>query len=636
MRLLSDKSGFGKVYEAFERSTPKILKVLKETHSTNPKAVTLFQQEAVVLSQLQHPSIPQIEPDGYFQFFPRGASEPLHCIVMEKIDGPNLTQWMRQQGNHPISEKQAVNWLHQLAGILHLVHNRNYFHRDIKPENIMLRSSGQLVLVDFGAAREMTYTYLAQLGGTSGVTRISSAGYTPPEQEQGQAVPQSDFYALGRTFIYLLTGKQPTDSGIYDSLHNEFHWRNHAPHVSPQLASLIDQLIAPRAADRPKDTQEILARLAQISQEVAGGASHSSHPSTPGVSLSPLSIPTVYQPPPKSRTWQWLSGGLLILLLGGGGYWLWQSRQSLPLIANSQRGHEQAIAITRTFTGHSSFVNSLVLSANGQTLISGSADQTIKIWDFNTGEELRTLTGHSSFVNRLALTPDGRLLISASADQMIKIWEIATGRELRTLTGHTSPIDALVITPDGRHLISGSVDQTIRIWEIATGQELRTLAGHGSSVNALVITPDGQRLISGGADKLIKIWDINTGEEIRTLAGHSSFVNALVISPDGQFLISGSADRTIKIWDINTGEEVRTLSGHNGYVNTLAISPDGQTLASGSADQTVKLWNFNTGNELRTLTGYGTHINYFVVGPDWSEMATGSDRPIISVWSLQE
>jgi WD40 repeat protein len=632
MRLLSDKSGFGKVYEAFERSTPKILKVLKENHSINPKAVALFQQEAVVLSQLQHPSIPQIEPDGYFQFFPRN-SEPLHCIIMEKIDGPNLTQWMRQQGNHPISEKQALNWLHQLAEILHLVHHKNYFHRDIKPENIMLRSSGQLVLVDFGAAREMTYTYLAQLGGTSGVTRISSAGYTPPEQEQGQAVPQSDFYALGRTFIYLLTGKQPTDSGIYDSLNNEFHWRNHAPHVSPWLGGLIDQLIAPRAADRPKDTQEILNRLAHISQEFTGFNSSNSTCLEGGVPLiSPFSIPTVHQPLAKSTTRHWLSGGLLIVLLGVGGYW-WQSRHLPPVATNSQV--DQTIA-TRTFTGHSSFVNSLVLSSNGQTLISGSADQTIKIWNFNTGKEIRTLTGHSSYVNRLALTPDGLLLASASADQTIKIWEIATGQELRTLTGHNSSIDALVITPDGRYLISASADQTIKIWEIATGQELRTLTGHNSSINALVVTPDGQQLISGSADKTIKIWDINTGEEIRTLSGHTSFINALSISPDGQSLLSGSADKTIKLWNVETGAEVRTFTGHGGYVNALAVSPDGQMLASGSADQTVKLWNFDTGRELRTLSGYGTHINYFVISPDWSEMASGSDRNVISVWRLQE
>ena len=202
MRLVSDKSGFGKVYEAYKGATPKILKVLKEVHNNNPRVIELFQQEAAVLSQLNHPGIPRVETDSYFQFFPRNCTDPVHCIVMEKIDGLDLKQWMKQQGNQPISEKQALNWLKQLAEILHLVHQKNYFHRDIKPANIMIRSTGQLVLIDFGTARELTYTYLAEIGGAGSVTKISSAGYTPPEQEKGHAVPQSDFYALGRTFVY--------------------------------------------------------------------------------------------------------------------------------------------------------------------------------------------------------------------------------------------------------------------------------------------------------------------------------------------------------------------------------------------------------------------------------------------------
>ena len=116
---------------------------------------------------------------------------------MEKIDGLNLTQWMQQQGNHPIHQEQAIRWLTQLSGILQQIHQNNYFHRDIKPSNVMIRTSGQLALVDFGAAREMTQTYFSQVDQGAGVTAISSVGYTPPEQEQGQAVPQSDFYALG-------------------------------------------------------------------------------------------------------------------------------------------------------------------------------------------------------------------------------------------------------------------------------------------------------------------------------------------------------------------------------------------------------------------------------------------------------
>ena len=266
MRLLSDNSGFGRIYEAFNGQYPYILKILKDDHNHNRRVVDLFRQEYAVLSQLNHPGIPQVKPDGYFQYFPRNCEEPLHCIIMEKIEGLTLRQWMQQQGNHPISERQALNWLKQLVEILHIVHQKNYFHRDIKPQNIMMRANGQLVLIDFGTAREMTYTYLAEVGGGGSVTRISSAGYTPPEQEKGHAVPQSDFYALGRTFVYLLTGKQAIDQELYEPMSDRCHWRQFAPQISLQFADFIDKLMAPKASDRHKNTQEILTDLAQLSQ----------------------------------------------------------------------------------------------------------------------------------------------------------------------------------------------------------------------------------------------------------------------------------------------------------------------------------------------------------------------------------
>ncbi|MBD0265616.1 MAG: serine/threonine protein kinase, partial [Tolypothrix sp. Co-bin9] len=239
LRLLSDKTGFGKVYEAYERDTPKILKVLKENLSSDAKAVELFQQEAAVLGHLNHPGIPKV--NGYFQYQTRNGLL-LHCIVMEKIEGPNLEQWLKQQQNRPISQEQAVNWLRQLLEILALVHAKQYLHRDIKPSNIMIRPDGQLVLIDFGTAREVTRTYLAKISsGGGGITAIMSSGYSAPEQINAQAVAQSDFYALGRTFVFLLTGYHPLE--MYDSHHNVLHWRNHAMQISPLLLTLIDSLM---------------------------------------------------------------------------------------------------------------------------------------------------------------------------------------------------------------------------------------------------------------------------------------------------------------------------------------------------------------------------------------------------------
>ncbi|MEC4805644.1 MAG: serine/threonine-protein kinase [Jaaginema sp. PMC 1079.18] len=252
-RLLSDTTGFGKIYEARDRHQAKILKVLK---IDDPKAIALFQQEAEVLGQLHHPGIPQI--DAYFTWQPQTSAKPLHCIVMEKIQGQNLQTWM--QDKNAIAYEQALDWLQQLIEILDCVHQKQYFHRDIKPANIMRRPDGRLTLIDFGTAREMTHTYLAKMGSGSGVTSIASAGYTPLEQNNGKAVPQSDFYALGRTFVFLLTGKVPT-AFDEDPRTGQLMWQAASSHLPPNFVALIDRMMAPFPGNRPPNTEAIATQL---------------------------------------------------------------------------------------------------------------------------------------------------------------------------------------------------------------------------------------------------------------------------------------------------------------------------------------------------------------------------------------
>ncbi|OUL37549.1 serine/threonine protein kinase [Nostoc sp. T09] len=257
---LLGSGGFGQTFEVDDSGTAKVVKVLKVLTENNSKAIELFQQEAKVLSRLNNTGIPKVDSDGYFTVLPKNSSVPLHCLVMEKIEGVDLEKWMESNTYQPISQPQALNWLKQLVEILNLVHTHQYFHRDIKPQNIMLRPSGQLVLIDFGAVREVTTTILK---GNSH-TRIISQGYSPPEQQNGYSVQQSDFFALGRTFIFLLTGKEPQDKAIYDPLTNELNWRHYAVNISPLFTDLIDYLIAPTANQRPENTIVILQRLNEI------------------------------------------------------------------------------------------------------------------------------------------------------------------------------------------------------------------------------------------------------------------------------------------------------------------------------------------------------------------------------------
>ena len=252
------QGGFGKTFDVRDRDgTRKVLKVLI---NNDPLAVELFQREAHVLQRLKHPGLPKVEPDAYFTFKPNDTSNLLHCLVMEKIEGKNLLQWLAERNHQPISSELAIDWLTQLTEILNLVHNQNYFHRDIKPPNIMCRSNDKLTLIDFGAVREFTETVQR----TSGeVTRISSMGYTPPEQKNGKAEPRSDFFALGRTFVYLLTAQEPRNLQE-DPRSGKLIWRTLATQVSKPVADLVDDLMAHFPNGRPKDTQILLQRLGKM------------------------------------------------------------------------------------------------------------------------------------------------------------------------------------------------------------------------------------------------------------------------------------------------------------------------------------------------------------------------------------
>ncbi|MEC4892767.1 MAG: protein kinase [Oscillatoria sp. PMC 1051.18] len=267
LKLLGE-GGFGKIYEVNDGNKLKVLKVLnlENSHSLEKKekAIALFQREAEVLEKLNHLGIPKLAAEGYFTINDSENCPILHCLMMEKIPGVNLLNWLQQKEHKLITTEIAIDWLKQLVNILDYLHQNNYFHRDIKPQNIILKPDGQLVLVDFGAVRKISNTYLVKLP-EERVTNLLSDGYTPWEQTNGKAIPQSDFFALGRTFVYVLTGIEPSKLNFdYENCH--LIWRVQAPECSHQFADLIDDLTAFSPQVRPQHTREIFKRIEEIEQ----------------------------------------------------------------------------------------------------------------------------------------------------------------------------------------------------------------------------------------------------------------------------------------------------------------------------------------------------------------------------------
>ena len=248
------EGGFGITYEVDDKGTSKVLKVLQKTDA---KSVALFKREAKVLKELKHPGIPKLE-DDYFIY--QADIYTLHCLVMEKIEGLNLEKWLEQQDNQSITEAQAIAWLSQLIDILEVLHQKRFFHRDIKPSNIMLRQN-QMVLIDFGIARELTGKYWEEIHDKGATTKINTLPYASPEQMEGKARYQSDFYSLGVTFVYLLTGKNPNELAKKDE---KLLWRDSASQISKPFADLIDWLIEPDIEDRPPNTKYIRKSLEAI------------------------------------------------------------------------------------------------------------------------------------------------------------------------------------------------------------------------------------------------------------------------------------------------------------------------------------------------------------------------------------
>ena len=275
---------------------------------------------------------------------------------------------------------------------------------------------------------------------------------------------------------------------------------------------------------------------------------------------------------------------------------------------------------TNTFQGYTNAILTISLGANHTVIASGHEDQTIKLWYSGTGECFSTLRGHGGRVWTIAFAPSSdddsgehqdntTLLASGSADRTIKLWNWQTGQCLKTLQGHKSWIWAVSFSPDGQWLTSSSYDATTKVWQVNTGECLATLDDHPSSVASVTFSPNGHWLATSSFDQTIKVWDPKTWQCRTTLQGHAGLVRCSVFSPDSQQLFSCSHDLTAKQWDIETGECLQTFAEHPSFVVSITVSPDGRWLLTGTFDGTIKVWDIETGQCLQTFKAHAAIVS---------------------------
>jgi hypothetical protein len=210
----------------------------------------------------------------------------------------------------------------------------------------------------------------------------------------------------------------------------------------------------------------------------------------------------------------------------------------------------------QVIAAHADIVHDLVFSPDGKTLATAGYDRLIKIWDVETGQELRTLRDHSDSIYALAFSPDGNFLVSVSADRAVKVWEVASGRRLYTLSDATDWLYAVAFSPDGKHLAAGGVDRSIRVWEVNAegGRLVQSAFAHEGPIVRLAYSRDGKTLYSLGEDRVAKAWTVAPLTEKRVYEKQPETVLSLAVSADGKQIALGRYDGALVLLDEATGK----------------------------------------------------------------------------------
>lgn len=309
-----------------------------------------------------------------------------------------------------------------------------------------------------------------------------------------------------------------------------------------------------------------------------------------------------------------------------------------------------APGLVSLFGGHQDPINSLDISPDGRYLLSGAGDYSVenggqdfsvRLWEIETGKEIRRLEGHTSAVMGVDFSPDGRFALSASLDRSLIYWDLTTGEQVYHLQGHTSPVLAATISPDGQYAVSSSgrvftdhsqaPDNSLRIWDLQSGLEIRRFDANLDSIRTLAFTPDG-KLLTGSLDGTLRLQDIETGKFLFTAKARLPTILSIESCGDNRQALT-SVEDMLQLWDLVSGIEIRFYEGFAGTVLNAACSPDGRRIAA--TDGTVILvFDTRTGNLIHRFSGNGQFSNAVAFMPDGRSLVSAGSEGALRVWSL--
>jgi len=293
-------------------------------------------------------------------------------------------------------------------------------------------------------------------------------------------------------------------------------------------------------------------------------------------------------------------------------------------VESSQGGH------VRDFLGHTDQVWCVAFTPDGKRLLSGSKDKTMRLWDVQTGDELKRCLGHGATVKSVAVSADGKRILSGSWDKTARLWDLETKEELKCFRGHTAAIVWVAFHPDNKHALSSSLDKTVRVWSLESGEAVKVLKDN-VDIHPIAISADGAHLVTGGGNNpLVKVWSMATLKDVQTFKGHTKLINNVAISRDDKLVLSAGVDNTLRIWNKADGTELKRLEGH-----CVSLSPDDKLVLSDSiVDNTLIVYDVATGKQLARYKEHGAEIPAVTMSPDGKHAASACFDSTVRLWRL--
>lgn len=256
---------------------------------------------------------------------------------------------------------------------------------------------------------------------------------------------------------------------------------------------------------------------------------------------------------------------------------------------------KEVLVLRGTLEAHNGWVTALATTpAKPDLLLSASRDKTLITWqltrdDQQYGVPKKSFKGHSHIIQDAVISPDGFFALSASWDNTLRLWNLETGETTQKFIGHTNDVLSVSIAKNSRQIVSASRDKTVKVWN-TIGQCMSTLEGHSDWVSSVRFSPDDSpTVISAGWDKLVKSWDLSDYKLTADYIGHTGYVSTITISPDGTLVASAGKDGIIILWDLNIQAELYTLVT-GAEVHALAFSPNRYWLTAATANS-IKIYD---------------------------------------------